>query len=446
MKKIYTILFFLIVCLNPFVGHADDDSLQKIKKHEKIRMITDNNPYCYYTYRDEKMGFEYDLAKAFSEFLGVKLEVVVPEGGDLITALNSNKGDFIAANMTITPAREEAAAFSEPYIAVQQQVIVHSENDYILDKNDLKAKDIHVCPMAIDEEHLNDLKQEFVDIKIKFHNDASPEELIRMVAEKEIEIAIVDSNVARLNRRYYPDINIAFAIAEAEDVGWAVKKEETALLNEIDGFFKSSKGETAVAEMHEQYYSKSEIFEFLDLKGFLKRFTVRFPKYEKIIKSAAKENSFDWKLIAAIIYQDSGFNPHARTYPRTEGMMQLTAETARAMAIEDRLNPEQSIMGGTKYFRHLYDNFGSVQDSERMKFALASYSVGLGHVLDAQKKAAARGLNPNAWIDIEKILPLLRHPRFYHDTGYGYCRGTEAIRFVEYVMKYYGQLTSYWFL
>ena len=400
-------------------------------------MATRNNAHCYYIYRDEPMGFEYDLAKAFSEYLGVKLKVITPHWERLIDVVSKGKADFIAASLTITPSREQLVDFSDEYVAIQQLALIHKRNSQITKLEDLEGNTIHVRRATSYEERLHELKGEGLDLTIEPHVDVPTEELIRMVAEKEIEVTIADSHIALLNRRYYPDVQIAFPIEEQQSLGWAVKKGEASLKKEINVFFKKIKKDGTFAKIYEKYFANVEIFDYVDLKKYHQRLTTRLPRYKDTIKNAAQKHGFDWRLIAAAIYQESHFNPRAVSYTGVRGMMQLTLKTANDMGIKNRLDPTQSIMGGVKYLKKLYERYKDAKEPDRLLIALASYNVGHGHILDAQEIARQRDLDPNSWSSLEQILPLLRYPKYYKKTKNGYCRGTEAVRYVNRILTYY---------
>jgi len=433
-KKNVVWIFSLLIL---FCACSEKNALERIKKTGAITVLTRNNAHCHYIYRDTPMGFEYDLAKAFAEYMGVQLKIVTPRWDSLIKSLNSGKGAFIAAGMTVTPSRENLVDFSFSYMDTQQYVIVHKSDYRIKAMGDLAGRVVHVRRGTSYEERLRELKARGLDIKIKFHDDTPTEELIRMVAEREIEITIADSNVALLNRRYYPDVRMLFSISEPQRIGWAVKKGETALLDQINRFFEKMKKERRLTRIYKKYYSAVELFDYLDLKKYHRRLKTRLPKYGDIIKRASTEHGFDWRLIAAVTYQESHLDPKARSHTGVRGIMQLTQTTAKEMGINNRLDPAQSINGGVKYLKKLYDRYENIQGFDRMLFALAGYNVGPGHILDAMKIARQKGLDPNRWSSLEQTLPLLRQPKFYKDTTYGYCRGTEPVRFVHRVLTYY---------
>jgi len=431
------LLILILLSLPILFSCAKKSGLEEIKESGKITVITRNNAHCYYTYRDNPMGFEYDLAKAFSDYLGVSLNVITSHWEKLFDVLNGGGGDFIAASLTITPSREKLIDFSDEYLAIQQQAVIHTSNYKTRKIEDLKGKTIHVRRGTSYEERLNELKGEGLDITIQLHEDTPTEELIRMVAEKEIEVTIADSNVAFLNRRYYPDVKIAFPIEEQQSLAWAVKKGEAGLQKAINEFLKKIKEDGTFAKIYKKYYSNVEIFDYVDLKKYHRRLKTRLPKYKEIIKRAAEKHGFDWRLIAAMVYQESHFNPRAKSFTGVRGMMQLTLETAKEIGIKNRLDPKQSIMGGVKYLKELYERYDGAKDPDRVLITLASYNVSHGHILDAQKIAKERNLDPNSWSSLEEILPLLRYRKYYRKTKNGYCRGTEAVRYVNRILTYY---------
>ncbi|MBW2020947.1 MAG: membrane-bound lytic murein transglycosylase MltF [Deltaproteobacteria bacterium] len=433
------LLLFLAGVFSLCACGGENRALDRIKKSGTITAITHNNAHCYYIYQDQHMGFEYDLAKAFADYLGVKLKVKVCKSRhELLPALAKGEGDFVAASMTMLPSRLKQADFSKEYLVVRQMVITNKDNLYIKSIDDLNKKTVHLRGETGCEESLKRLKQNGIDITIRVHHDAPIEKLIKDVAEGKIEITVADANVALLNRRYYPDIRIAFPLDEApRPHGWAVRKGEKALLDEINTFFDKIKQDGTFDDIYKRYYPYVEKFDHFDIKMFQKRIQRRLPKYEPIIRKASKTYGFDWRLVAALIYQESQFNPLAKSFTGVKGLMQLTLPTAQEMGIENRLDPEQSIMGGVRYLRKLYNRYDKADGLNRLLIALAAYNVGRGHILDAQRLALKMNLDPYKWSSLEKTLPLLRQARYYKNSWFGYCRGTEPVSHVQSVLTYY---------
>lgn len=420
-----------------FTLQTREPSLERIKNRGEITVLTRNNGHCYYNYQDRPMGFEYDLARAFADHLGVELNVRTPDWQEIFHELRKGKGDFIAASLTITPARKRLADFSHGYLTVQQRIIVHQGNYNLSEMEDLNGMTIYVRRGTPYEERLRELKGRGMDIKIRLHDEVPTEEFIRMVAEKEIPVTVADSNIALLNRRYYPEVKVAFPLEEPQLLGWAVRKEDSALRKAINAFFEKIMEDGTYAKIHDQYYGSVEIFDYVDLRKYHSRIKTRLPKYLDTIKAAADKYDFDWRLIAAMIYQESHFDPNAMSHTGVRGIMQLTEVTANEMGVDDRLDPSQAIRGGVRYLRILYDRFESAHEPDRTLIALAGFNVGYGHVRDAQKLAAEMGMNPESWSALQQVLPLLRYPKYYKQTEHGYCRGTEPVRYVKRIRTYY---------
>ncbi|MCI5150589.1 MAG: membrane-bound lytic murein transglycosylase MltF [Candidatus Electrothrix sp. MAN1_4] len=446
-KKIFRRLFLIIVSIAVcgailwfvFPGSRQPSGvMREIQEQGKLRVIMTNSAHVYYRYREEYMGFEYDLVQAFADYLGVELEILTPDWDTLFQRVDPGDAHLIAAGLTVTPLRKKLADFSNGHLEVQQQVIIHKKNSTIHELADLEKKVIHLRAGTSYTERIRELQKSGYSLKTVLDNKVPTEELIRQVAEEKIEVTVADSNIALLNQRYYPDIRIAFPIEEPQTVAWAVRKGETRLLDEINAFFELIEENGFFARIYERYYRDVSIFDYVDLKKFHKRLKTRLPKYKNIIRKEAEKYGFDWRLIAAMMYQESHFNPKARSHTGVRGLMQITMTTAREMGVKNRLNPTQSTRAGVGYLAKLYYRFTDIQDPyDRLLFALASYNIGYGHVRDAQKICQQQGWNQHQWAAMEKALPLLRLKRYYTETRYGYARGTEPVRYIKRILLYY---------
>ena len=417
---------------------APDDALSRILKRKTIRLITDNNANTYYLYRGQAMGFEYELASAFADFLNVKLEVVTPGWNSMIPFLETDKGDFIGAALTITSQRRKQLFFSQPYMEVQQTLVYHKSTKPVACLGDLNGKTIHVRRYTAYHERLKELKAQGIDLTIKVLDNVPTEEMIHMVAMGEIDYTVADSNIARLNRRYYPDIVVGIPLQGVEFIGWAVKPGDIRLMKKIEHFFFHINKTGFFAQAVARYYGHLEFFDYFDLKKFHRRLETRFPRYRQQIMAESVKYGFDWRMIAALVYQESHFDPRATSFTGVRGLMQVTEATALEMGITNRLDPKQSLRAGVKYLAMLYSRFDVIDDPhERMLFAMGSYNVGYGHILDAQKLARERHLDPLKWSSLEETLPLLSKRKYYHKTTYGYARGWEPVRHVRQILVYY---------
>jgi membrane-bound lytic murein transglycosylase F len=414
--------------------------LEQIWASGRITLITDNSAHSYYRYRGQPMGFEYDLAKAFADYLVVDLEVVSPGWSEMFALLRRGGGDFIAASLTATPQRRKDFDFSDPYMRIRQYVIAHKDNADVRALGDLNGKTIHVRQGTSYHQRLEELKREGLDINLVLHQNVPTEELIRRVAEGEIELTVADTNVAMLNRRYYPEIRMKFPISRRQYIAWAVRKGDRQLLEQINRFLAKIRSDGTFNRIHYAYYAYVDTFDYVDIVKFHERIDTRLPNYEAVIRREARRYGFDWRLVAAVIYQESHFDPQAASHTGVRGLMQLTRDTARLVGVDNRLNPEQSIVGGVKYLNLLYNRFADIPGYDRWYFTLAAYNVGYGHVRDAQKIAAGKGLPAESWNALKKTLPLLAYPKYYRRTEYGYARGKEPVRYVKRVLTYYDVL------
>jgi len=413
-------------------------TLDDILRSGEITVITRNNGHCYYLYRGEPMGFEYDLAKRFADFLGVRLKVRIAQKWEgMIPDIMNGTGDFIAASMTITDSRKQQVAFSVGYLPVQQHIIVRRTNYNVRTAEDLDGQTVHVRKGTSYEERLRALRRQGIDVKIVTHPDVPTEELIREVATGEIEITVADSNIAMRNRRYYPQAIVAGAISKREYLGWAVHPKAVALLARINAFFKTIKADGTFDAIYNRYYSDVDFFDFVDLRTFHRRLETRLPRYKNIIQNAADKHGFDWRLIAAQIYQESHFNPEARSHSGAYGLMQLTATVARTQGVSDVFNPRQNIEAGVRHLSDLYDHFDKAIGDDRISISLAAYNIGLGHVWDARNLARAQHLDPNRWASLEKTLPQLSYTKYFKNAKYGYARGLQAVDYVKQIHIYY---------
>ena len=417
---------------------SDYATLESILAKGEITVITRNNSHCYYLYRDQAMGFEYDLAKAFADYLGVNLEVKIAEKWEgMIPALKNGTGAFVAASFTKTPARQQQVAFSNGYLTIQQHIIVHRKNRNIKNIADLVGKTIHVRRGTSYQERLEQLIADGYGLTVELHDDIPTEELIQQVEEEKIEVTIADSNIAFRNRRYYPKIVVSGAIGPDEQLGWAVHPNSIRLLKKINSFFMVIKANGTFLKIYNRYYANVDDFDFVDLRAFHRRLKTRLPGYRPLIKEAAQTHGFDWRMIAAQMYQESHFDPMARSHSGAYGLMQLTRSTAKSLGVKNILNSKLTSPAGVQHLRNMYDLFDKAVGSDRLFTALAAYNIGQGHIQDARKLARQMNLDPDKWASLTKTLPLLRYRKYYQKAEYGYCRGTEPIEYVKQIMIYY---------
>jgi membrane-bound lytic murein transglycosylase F len=430
-------VFFSLLIHNE-AKNKTHNSLGKIKQSGKLRLITNLSETTYYLYNNTPMGFEYDLASKYAQYLKVDLDIITPGWNNLINYLETGKGDFIAAGLTITKDRLNQVNFSIPYLKVQQRLINHSDKDKIENIKGLAGKTIHVRRGTSYHNRLKALRKTGLDFHYILHDNIATKEFIGMVARKEIDYTIADSNIAFLTRRYYPDIRVGISLEQQESHGWAIKKKDVELQKSINQFLVKAEEDGTLDTIYNKYYNDMTVFDYYDITMFHKRIENRLPRYKDIIIEQAKRYNLDWRVIVAITYQESHFQPLAKSYTNVRGLMQVTMDTAKEMGITNRLDPYQSIMAGSKYLHILHNRFDDIEDSyHRLIFSIASYNIGYYHIRDAQNIAELKGLDKNDWYSIKQVLPLLTKRKYYNATEYGYARGYENVNYVTKILTYY---------
>lgn len=442
--QITLLIVWLVVgyyLLIPVISAYRFVTLQKIQKTGVITVAIRNTAHCYYLYRDQPMGFEYELARAFAEYLGVRLQVkVVDKWSDMVGALNNGSAAFVAASMPITPKRQKQVAFSDGYMQVAQHIIARRSNSAVRQAADLSGKTVDVRKGTVYQQRLLELKNQGIDLAIRLHEDLPVEELIQKVADGNIDFTIANSNIISINRRNFPAAVSTGSINDGMQLAWAVYPKSKKLLEQINAFLSLINKNGKFDEIYNKYYGDTEDFDHVDLEAFHQRVKNKLSRYSPFIKAAAEKHGFDWRLIAAQIYQESHLNPWARSQADARGLMQIMPSTAKSLGVVDLFDPVQNINAGVQHLKDLYDHFEQARGEDRLLIALAAYNIGQGHIYDAQGLAKKRGLDPHKWESLSKTLPLLQYKKYYMKTQYGFCRGSEPVRYIKQILVYYDVL------
>lgn len=417
-------------------------NLEKIKHKKVLNVLLLNSPTTYYIGTEGPTGFEYDLLLAYSKSLGVKLHIKTVHTIKEALALSKDPNlDIISASITKTQKRSKILNFGPSYFEVQEQVIcsrrMQKGSKFPRDVEDLSGLKIVVGEDTSYAETISDLQSDGFDINVTYSPDLSTEELLEEVSKHKIDCTIADSNIYALNLRYFPEIAMAFTISGREQLAWIFPKASPKLEQNMYEWLNSYNQEGKMTQLKDHYYSYVLFFDYYNTKMFYKRMKTRLPKYEKYFKEAATKFGIPWALLASISYQESHWNPKAKSYTGVRGLMMLTRHTAKLLNVKNRLDPKQSIVGGTRHIKQMIKFVPKdVTGENRLKFALAAYNIGLGHIRDAQTLAKEIGLNPNVWSDLKIVLPLLSQKKYYRDLKYGYARGEEPVKYVESIYNY----------
>lgn len=454
-------IFHSPVCnnFNPSATSYSEDTLIRdlpaILAKKQLVALVDNSSTSYFIYKGEPMGYEYEMLQSFAKYLKVDLKIVVAKNmNEIFEILNSGQVDILSANLTVTEERMQKVNFTKPLILTRQILIQRKPDGWekmsrekineklVRTTIDLADKNIYVRKGSSFYSRLENLQQE-IAAKINIMEvpgDVTTEELIEMVANNKIAYTVADENVAMVNQTYYPQIDINTSISLHQKIAWAVNKKSPLLLAELNNWITTVKGSAEYAILYNKYFKNS--------KGALQRseseFTSfsgsRISRYDDMIKAFASEIGWDWRLLASMIYQESKFDPDAESWAGACGLMQLIPSTALLLGIDtSRTTPIESIDAGTRYIKKLDTYWAKhiTDKTERTKFVLASYNVGLGHIIDARNLAKKYGSNDQLWTShVEQYVLLKSKPQFYNDpiVKCGYCRGEEPYKYVREIL------------
>ena len=423
-------------------GPRPGSQLDRVQDKGVLTVITRNSPTTYYIGPEGPTGPEYDLAKAFADELGVELEIITPDRfSDIIPAIENGDADLAAAGLTVTESRARRVRFAPAYQQITQQLVYRTGRGRARPHSleDLEGRMVDVVAGSSHQERLEQLKPEYPQLDWKLHRSADSEELLYLVWEGLMDYTIADSNEVTLNQRFYPELAVAFDLTEPEELAWAFPPgDDDSLYQEAVQFFEAIREDGRLEQILERHYGHAERLDYVGTRVYLRHIAKRLPEYREVFKEAAQKYDLDWRLLAAIGYQESNWNPRARSPTGVRGLMMLTQRTARQMDVTNRLDPEQSIMGGARYFKHVKEKIPErIPEPDRTWLALAAYNVGFGHMEDARKITDHQGADPDKWIDVMERLPLLSQKAYYKYTRYGYARGREPVKYVQNIRSYY---------
>ncbi|MGF1910992.1 membrane-bound lytic murein transglycosylase MltF [Vibrio kasasachensis] len=432
------------------IESAPKSDLDQIRERGVLRVGTLNNQLSYYIGPDGPAGLDYEIARQFAQELGVRLEMKPAyQISNLYPALENGEIDIIAAGLTQSPERLKRFRAGPAYYYVSQQLIYKKghwrprnlsqllkKQDTLIEQNDGKP----VVTIVVDshfDQTLSKIKSEHPSFQFAIDRSADVSDLLKQVSEGKVRFTVADSVEVSLSQRIYPDVATAFELTEDQPTSWFLRRsDDESLYAMVIEYFGHIKQSGDLAQLEEKYIGHIGTFDYVDTRAFIRALDKKLPKWAPLFKEYSKE--FDWRLIAALAYQESHWNPVARSPTGVRGMMMLTLPTAKSVGVTNRLDPEQSVKGGVEYLRRMVARIpDSIEQHEKIWFALASYNVGFGHVMDARRLTKKQGGNPDQWSDVKERLPLLRQAKYYSKTRYGYARGDEARNYVENIRRYY---------
>ena len=430
------------------------NDLSEILEKGKLIAITDYNSTDYFIYRGQPLGYQYDMLQDLADHMNIKLDVVVSNSlEETFNCLRMGDCDLIALNLTVTGQRRSQVNFIIPHGQTRQVLIQRkpenwekmspSQIDRALIRNqlDLARKKVYVQHNSAYYRRMLNLAEEIGDTIEIVDVPEEAETLIMLVADGQIDYTVCDENVALVNQTYYPNLDIQTAISFPQNLAWAVNSEAAELKEVIDEWLRQYRKSTRYAVIYNKYFKNQRSASIVKSDLFTLS-SGKISVYDDHIKVYSEHIGWDWRLLASMIYQESRFDPGARSWAGAFGLMQLMPVTARRFGINMNSPAKDQINAGTQFIRWLDKRFiTSIPDKEeRIKFILASYNVGPGHVFDAIRLADKNGKDPKKWHDsVDEYLLKKSNPQYYRDpvVKYGYCRGTETIKYVNQVLDRY---------
>ncbi|MBK9291585.1 MAG: transporter substrate-binding domain-containing protein [Bacteroidetes bacterium] len=458
---VFTLGALLVSCHSPkqapentITTDSLPSALQQIAAEGRIKVLTNYSAINYYIYRGEPVGYQYEMVKSLASSLGLRLELSVERDIDeAFRKLASGEAHLLAMDLTVTSGRQKEFDFTEP-IFITRQVLVQRlprnwqlmqtrnelENNMIRTSLELAGKTVHVQSGTVHRRRLEVLSDEIGDTIYIVDDERSPEALIKAVSKGEIPLAVVDEHMATAFIRDYPNIDIKTPVSFQQRIAWALRKEQdNELLEEVNSWLRAFMASAESRMLYDKYFGpgfriklQSEYHSFHE-KG-------KLSPYDDIIRDVAAEIGWDWRLLASLIYQESEFKPSVVSWAGAFGLMQLMPPVMELYGIDQTATPEQQIKVGGKYILYLDKQIPeTITDPvERVKFVLAAYNSGVGHVLDARRLAVKYNKNPDVWTgNVDFFMRNKSRPAFYNDpvSYYGYVRGEETFLFVEQVME-----------
>ena len=461
------VIFSLCSCLNGHDKHISDitadpaiapvdSSLQQILNRDTLIALTDYNSTNYFIYRGEPMGYQFEMLKQFADHLDVNLKLVITNDMDeAFQLINQGDVDLIAMGLTITSDRKKVVDFTIPQIQTKQVLVQRKpenwrkmrtwdeiEEHLIRNPLDLAGKTVYVQKGTVFADRLEILGNEMGDtIHIVEDPEREVEQLITAVATGELEFTVSDEHIAKVNQKYYPNIDVSTALSFPQHVAWAVKPGNDSLRVEVNNWMMDYNKSTASRYVYNKYFANPRSVniaqsEYYSIGGG------KISQYDDIIREVSALYGLDWRLVASLIYQESRFHPEVKSWVGAFGLMQLMPATAEIYGVDSSSAPADQIKAGIEFIQWLDKQLPpEIDDPEqRLRFTLAAYNVGMAHIYDGRRLAEKHGKDPNIWTEnVDFFILNKSDPTYYRDSvvKYGYARGEETYNFVIEIFERY---------
>ena len=435
----------LIITLALLIGTCSSAPplLDQVLETGELRVVTRNSPTAYTVSPGGPTGPEYDLVSAFAEDLGVTLVMQSVENvSEILPMLLSGKAHMAAAGLSVTDTRREYVNFGHPYESVDVQLIYKLGTGRPRDIDDILDRSIEVLASTSHVDILESLQDDYPSLDWTENSDLEAADLLTKVATGEIDLTISDSPDFNIQRHFYPELRVALDLHVEDPIAWAFPRGEgDSLLARADDFILQAERTGLLARVHDRYYGHTKKYDYVGTRNFIRHYESRLPRYRAMFEEAGEQYGVDWRLLAAMGYQESHWRANAVSPTGVRGIMMLTQDTADYLGLEDRTDPETSIFGGAEYFVLMNERIPeTVDEPDRTWMAMAAYNVGINHLRDVRTLVEWQNGDPDSWIDISDALPLKAQRKWYSKLPYGYARGWEPVLYVNNIRAYYNIL------
>jgi len=441
--KTYTSILAGALILLTLTGCSQPSTLQEIRNEGVLHVITRVSPSIYYEGRDGPTGYDYELAKLFAEELGVELRLRVAEDNtEVLSVLSKNFAHIGLAGLSAQPLFENQYKTLPAGIEAQSVVVYNRDADRPETLADLAGQTLHLVSDSNHEYQLESLTGITPDIVWQVHHGLDAAGILARVETGELSYAVISSNELKLNHVFFPQVKKGFTLGDPKELTWLFPaSQDDSLVSAAKAFLEKMQEDGTIAQLSERFYGHLDHLNYVGARTFMHHVENRLPNYEALFRDHASMFDMDWRLLAAIGYQESHWRPNAVSPTGVRGLMMLTRNTADYIGINNRLDADESIEGGAKYFRIVHERIPErIAEPDRTWFALASYNVGFGHLEDARRLTESAGKNPDRWMDVKEFLPLLAQKEWYKKTRFGYARGHEPVLYVQNIRRYYDVL------
>jgi len=413
--------------------------IDEIKRRKVIRVGMLNNSVAYFIYRGQEVGFQFELAETLSKRLGVRLEVVVPERpADLTRLLVENLADVVVVSPLPSDPHAAKVAYTQPFSFADQVLVQPAGEKPVTELSQLAGRQVHVRKSSQYFGPLQAAVKSVPSMKIVEADESlETEDLIAMVGKKEIPLTVANSILLDVEKTYRDDVQGSLVFARKKPLAFAVRKSSPKLLSRMNRFVLQDCSGAGYQELYDKYFKESK--RMVEVRSDSLYTSGSISPYDDLARKYGNQYGIDWRLVLAQMYQESKFDPKAKSWAGAMGLLQVMPQTAAELGVADPWDPESNIHAGVRYMAWLLQRFESTLPMrQRIRFALAAYNAGLGHILDARRLARETGLNPDRWFgNVERAIVLLEKQKFYKRARHGYCRGSEPVQYVSRIQTKY---------